>query len=81
MFRHPASAVGSYSSGPQAAGTVGTNSTVGCYRADVSPSSDCAQLSVPYLRSRAAVPLGLRPRGREVADVEVDVGRADLEAV
>ena len=34
-----------------------------------------------YLWSRAAVPLGLRPRGREVADVEVDVGRADLEAV
>ena len=37
MFRHPAWAVGSYSSGPPAAKTVGTKSTGGCYRGDVSP--------------------------------------------
>ena len=37
MFRHPAWAVGSYSGGPPAAGTVGTKSTGGFYRADGSP--------------------------------------------
>ena len=37
MFRHPAWAVGSYSSGPTAAGTVGTKSTGGFHQADVSP--------------------------------------------
>ena len=39
MFRHPAWAVGSYSSGPPAAVTVGSKLTGGCYRGDVSPCS------------------------------------------
>ena len=34
MYHHPAWAVGSYSSGPATARTVGTNSTRGFYRAD-----------------------------------------------
>ena len=37
MFRHPAWAVGSYSSGPPAARTVGTKSTGRCYQRDGSP--------------------------------------------
>ena len=37
MFNHPAWAVGSYSSGPPAAGTAGTKWTGGFYQADVSP--------------------------------------------
>ena len=39
MFRHPAWAVGSYSSDPPAAGTLGTKSTGGFYQADKSPCS------------------------------------------
>ena len=37
MFRHPAWAVGSYSSGPPAAETVGTKSTGGFHQGDGSP--------------------------------------------
>ena len=37
MFRHPAWAVGSYSSCPLAAKTVGTKSTGGCYHQELSP--------------------------------------------
>ena len=37
MFHHPALAVGSHSSGPLAAGTVGTKSMGRFYQADVSP--------------------------------------------
>ena len=37
MFGHPAWAVGSYRCGPSAAGTVGTRSSGGFYRADGSP--------------------------------------------
>ena len=37
MFRHPAWAVGSCSSGPLAARTVGTKSTGGCNRPELSP--------------------------------------------
>ena len=37
MFHHAAWAVGSCSNGPPAAGTVGTQSTGGFYRPDVSP--------------------------------------------
>ena len=39
MLSHPAWAVGSYSSGPHAAGTVGTKSTGSFYQADVPPCS------------------------------------------
>ena len=35
MFRHPARAVGNYSSGPAAAETLGTKSTGRCYQGDV----------------------------------------------
>ena len=37
MFRHPAWAVGSYSSGPPAAGNVGNKPMGGFYQADGSP--------------------------------------------
>ena len=37
MFRHPAWAVGSYSSGPPAANAVGTKSTGGFHQGDGSP--------------------------------------------
>ena len=37
MFRHPAWAVGSYSRGPPVARTIGTKSTGGFYRLDLSP--------------------------------------------
>ena len=37
MFRQPDGAVGGYSSGPQAAGTVGTKSTGGFLRPEWSP--------------------------------------------
>ena len=39
MFSHPARAVASYSSGPPAAGTVGTKSTGGFLNSSVSPST------------------------------------------
>ena len=39
MFRHPAWAVGSYSSGPLAAWTIGTKSTGGCSQQHWSPRS------------------------------------------
>ena len=43
IFLHPAWAVGSYSSGPSAAGTVGTKVTGGFYQADVSPCNSLSQ--------------------------------------
>ena len=55
MFRHPASAVGSYSSGPPAAETVGTKSTGGFHQRDGSPCTselwkvNVVMLSVAYL--------------------------------
>ena len=62
MFRHPAWAVGSYSSGPPAAGTVGTKSTGGCYHSDWSPCkfSIEAALSLTVDRLDACVLLLLR---------------------
>ena len=45
MFHHPVWAVGSYSSGPPAAGTVGTKSTGGFYQADGSP---CISVLCPF---------------------------------
>ena len=54
MFRHPAWAVGSYSSGPATAGTVGTKSTGGCYRGDVLPCTVGYQILLLCLSGRAA---------------------------
>ena len=47
MFRHPAWAVGSYSSGPPAAWIVGTKSTGGFANSSVSPCTGVGQNSVP----------------------------------
>ena len=44
MFRHPAWAVGSYSSGPSAAGTVWTKSMGGFYQRDESPCRERGDL-------------------------------------
>ena len=53
MFRHPPWAVGSYSSSPSAAGTVGTKSMGGVYQADVSPCRERALTQMePTLRGR-----------------------------
>ena len=54
MFRHPAQAVGSYSSGPPAAGTVGTKSTGGFYICEWSP---CRFLQCSYLIKCPILPL------------------------
>ena len=58
MFRHPAWAVGSYSSGPPAAGTLRTKSPGGCYQADMSP---CV-LYAPYPAALLEVDVGLQSR-------------------
>ena len=55
MFRYPAWAVGSHSSGLPAAGTVGTKSTGGFYQADGSPcigfeNLDSKIISTPLLK-------------------------------
>ena len=78
MFRHPAWAVGSYSSGPLAAKTVGTKSTGGCYHQELSPCSngkragdncvDWETLSFPA----AASPGGPRPPQLDTARVHVE---------
>ena len=44
MFRHPAWAAGTYSSGPPAAKTVGTNSTGGFHQRDESPCNMFKQM-------------------------------------
>ena len=64
MFRHPAWAVGSYSSGPPAAGTVATKSTGGFYRSDVSPCKLSPRVSCFFL------PTGLGPDYEEDGDDE-----------
>ena len=46
MFRHPAGAVGSYSSGPRAAGVVGTKSTPGFLQPEWSPCSWAEYLAI-----------------------------------
>ena len=56
MFRHPAWAVGSYSSGPLAAGIVGTKSTGGFYRRD---GSLCREVRSPIEVDAALAEVGL----------------------